>query len=46
MADEFAAIDTRSEISRIVSQLVANDRELSGADTLAARDPRRAGQRR
>ena len=46
MADEFAAIDTRSEISRIVSQLVADDRELSGADTLAARHPRRAGQRR
>lgn len=46
MADEFAAIDTRSEISRIVSQLVADDRELSGGDTLAARHPRRAGQRR
>ena len=46
MADEFAAIDTRSEICRIVSQLVADDRELSGADTVAARHPRRAGQRR
>jgi MGT family glycosyltransferase len=46
MADQFAAIDTRSEISRIVSQLVADDRELSAPDTLAARHPRRAGQRR
>jgi hypothetical protein len=39
MADHFAATDARSEISRIVSQLVADDRELSGADTLAARWP-------
>jgi MGT family glycosyltransferase len=46
MADEFAAIDTRSEISRIVSELAADDRELSEADTLAARHPQRAGQRR
>ncbi len=45
MADQFAAIDTRSEIHRIVSQLVADERELSGADTLAAHQPRRAGQR-
>jgi UDP:flavonoid glycosyltransferase YjiC (YdhE family) len=44
MADEFAAIDTRSEILRIVSQLVADGRELSRADTLATQ-PRRAGQR-
>ncbi len=41
MADQFAAIDTRSEIPRVVSQLVADER----ADTLAARQPRRAGQR-
>jgi UDP:flavonoid glycosyltransferase YjiC (YdhE family) len=46
MADEFAAIDTRSEILRIVSRLVADDRELSGADALTAGRPRRAGQRR
>ena len=45
MAAQFAAIDTRSEILRIVSQLVADSRELSGADTRAARQPRRAGQR-
>src|SRR5208337_3880761 len=45
MADQFAAIDTRSEIPRIVSQVVADERELSGADTLAAHQPRRAGQR-
>jgi MGT family glycosyltransferase len=45
MAAQFAAIDTRSEILRIVSQLVANARESSGADTRAARQPRRAGQR-
>jgi MGT family glycosyltransferase len=46
MADEFAAIDTRSEIPRIVSQLVAENSELSGADTRTAREPRRSGQRR
>ena len=45
MAAQFAAIDTRSEIPGIVSQLVADERELSEADTLAARQPRRAGQR-
>jgi MGT family glycosyltransferase len=46
MAYEFAAIDTRSGISRIVSELVADDRALSGAGALAARHPRRAGERR
>jgi MGT family glycosyltransferase len=46
MAYEFAAIDTRSEIPRIVSELVAEDRASSGAGTLAARHPRRAGERR
>jgi MGT family glycosyltransferase len=46
MAYEFAAIDTQSEISRIVSELVADDRTLSGAGALAARHPRRAGERR
>jgi len=45
MAGEFAAIDTQSEIPRIVSQLVADERKLSGADTLPGRQPRRAGQR-
>jgi UDP:flavonoid glycosyltransferase YjiC (YdhE family) len=45
MADQFAAIDTRSEIPRIVGQLVADEREMTGADTLAAPQPRRAGQR-
>jgi MGT family glycosyltransferase len=46
MAYEFAAIDTRSEILRIVRELVVDERELSRADTPAARQPRRAGQRR
>jgi hypothetical protein len=45
MADQFAAIDTCSEIPRIVGQLVADEREMTGADTLAAPQPRRAGQR-
>jgi len=46
MAAQFAAIDTRSEILRIVRELVVDERELPGADTPAARQPRRAGQRR
>jgi MGT family glycosyltransferase len=45
MADQFAAIDTQSEIPRIVGQLVADERKLSGGDTPAGRQPRRAGQR-
>jgi MGT family glycosyltransferase len=45
MADQFATIDTRSEIPRIVSQLVADEKRLSGADTLVAHQPRRARQR-
>jgi UDP:flavonoid glycosyltransferase YjiC (YdhE family) len=46
MAAQFAAIDTPSEILRIVSQLVADERDLSRAGAPAARQPRRAGQRR
>jgi UDP:flavonoid glycosyltransferase YjiC (YdhE family) len=46
MAAQFAAIDTRSEILRIVRELVADERQLSRADAPAARQPRRAGQRR
>ena len=46
MAYEFAAIDTRSEILRIVGQLVQDERKLSRAETPAARQPQRAGQRR
>jgi UDP:flavonoid glycosyltransferase YjiC (YdhE family) len=47
MADQFAAIDTRSEISRIVGELVADEREMTETDSLAAGQPRRAaGQRR
>jgi UDP:flavonoid glycosyltransferase YjiC (YdhE family) len=38
MAEEFAAIDTRSEILRIIGRLVADETE-------AARQPRRVGQR-
>ena len=43
MADEFAAIDTRSEIPRIISELVAYGKQLSGAGTA---QPRRINQRR
>jgi UDP:flavonoid glycosyltransferase YjiC (YdhE family) len=46
MAAQFAAIDTRSEILRIVRELVADERQLSRADAPAARQPRRAGQHR
>jgi hypothetical protein len=45
MAAQFAAIDTRSEILKIVRELVADKRELSRADTPAEGQPRRAGQR-
>ncbi len=45
MADEFAAIDTRSEIPRIISELVANGKQLSGAGTLTAQ-PQRISRRR
>jgi len=38
MAEEFAAIDTRSEILQIISRLVADETE-------TARQPRRVGQR-
>ena len=44
MADEFAAIDTRSEIPRIISELVAYGKQLSGAGTLTAQ-PRRISRR-
>jgi hypothetical protein len=46
MAAQFAAIDTRSEILRIVNELVADERELPRAGAPAARQPRRAGQGR
>jgi UDP:flavonoid glycosyltransferase YjiC (YdhE family) len=46
MAAQFAAIETRSEILRIVRELVVDERELSRAAAPAARQPRRAGQRR
>jgi MGT family glycosyltransferase len=46
MAAQFAAIDTRSEILRIVNQLVADERESSRADIPAEGQLRRAGQRR
>jgi UDP:flavonoid glycosyltransferase YjiC (YdhE family) len=45
IADEFATIDTRSEISRIISELVANGKQLLGTRTLTAQ-PRRISQRR
>ena len=46
MAAQFAAIDTRSEILRIVRKLVADERELSRAGAPTESQPRRAGQRR
>jgi MGT family glycosyltransferase len=44
IADEFAAIDTRSEISRIIGKLVADEQELSEAGTPTEHEPRRAAQ--
>ena len=46
MAAQFAAIDTRSEILRIVREIIVDKRELSRAGAPAPRQPRRAGQRR
>jgi MGT family glycosyltransferase len=45
MADEFAAIDTRSHIPKIINQLVADEKELWGGGTPAAHEARRAGRR-
>jgi hypothetical protein len=39
MADEFAAIDTRSEILRIISQQVVDTKELPEVRALAALYP-------
>ena len=46
MADEFARIDTRSEILSIISQVVAHHKAGFQAGTLATSQPRRAARQR
>jgi MGT family glycosyltransferase len=46
MADEFARIDTRSEILSIISEVVDHHRAGLGAGTMTASQPRRAARRR
>ncbi|HEY4809057.1 MAG TPA: nucleotide disphospho-sugar-binding domain-containing protein [Roseiarcus sp.] len=46
MADEFARIDTRSEILSIINQVVVNQRVALWADTVTTSGPRRAIRQR
>src|SRR5580692_2594802 len=46
LAEEFAAIDTRSEILQIISQVVVNQRVALWADTVTTSGPRRAIRQR
>ncbi len=46
MAGEFAGVDTRSKILSIISQVVADHRGASRAETMAASQPRRAVRQR
>src|SRR6202020_1456066 len=46
MADEFARIDTRSEILSIISEVVAHHRAGLQAGTMATNQPRRAARQR
>jgi UDP:flavonoid glycosyltransferase YjiC (YdhE family) len=45
MASEFAGIDTRSEIIRIINQVVADEKSTSQAGMMAATHIRRAASR-
>ena len=46
MADEFARIDTRSEIFSIINRLVVNQKVELWAETMATSQPRRTAQQR
>ena len=46
MADEFARIDTRSEVLSIISEVVAHHKAGQRADTMATSQPRRTAQQR
>jgi MGT family glycosyltransferase len=46
MADEFARIDTRSEILSIINRLVVNQKVELWAETMATSQPRRTAQQR
>jgi UDP:flavonoid glycosyltransferase YjiC (YdhE family) len=46
MADEFARIDTRSEVLSIIKQVVVNQKLKLLAKTLATSQPRRTAQQR
>src|SRR5580700_4923558 len=46
MANEFARIDTRSEILSIISEVVAHHKAGQRAETMATSQPRRTAQRR
>jgi hypothetical protein len=46
MADEFARIDTRSEILSIIKQVVVNQKLELLAETMATSQPRRTAQQR
>jgi len=45
LADEYAGIDTRSEILRAIGELVTDETEISRARAIAASQGRRAGRR-
>jgi hypothetical protein len=46
MANEFARIDTRSEILSIISEVVAHHKAGQRAETMATSQPRRTAQQR
>jgi hypothetical protein len=46
MADEFARIDTRSEILSLISEVVAYHKAGQRAETMATSQPRRTAQQR
>jgi hypothetical protein len=46
MADEFARIDTRSEILSIINRLVVNQKVGLWTETMATSQPRRTAQQR
>jgi len=45
IADEFAGINTRAEVLRIISELVTDETEVSRLRAVAASQGRRAGRR-
>jgi UDP:flavonoid glycosyltransferase YjiC (YdhE family) len=45
IADEFAEIDTRTEILRVIGELVTDETEVSRLRAIAASQGRRSGRR-